>query len=420
MKLHGIHEGIGIALAALRQNKIRAGLTVLGVTIGVFVVMVIAAVVQGINHSFEEIIEAAGPRTFYVVRTEPELQVSTGLEEEPSEFFRRPVFQPEYADALEVLPAVQHAYPFADLGWLSMRAEAGRNRVQVAIQALPVTWLRSDLGEVTEGRWYTNEEDRAGRPVIVVDSATAKELFAPAGAVGRNVRIGQQLFRVIGVYDPPPNLFAQGAKFVYMPFGTARKHISIRSRWFTFDHFVGFVVIGMPDVSLEVAMDQVTGRMRALRRLRPGQKNDFAILTQDQILELWGRLTTGIFAVMVALSAAGLLVGGVGVVAVMVVAVTERTREIGIRKAMGANRRDILWQFLVEAATLTGVGGICGLVFGGLLVWVLGRFTPIPASVPGWAIAAALVASALTGIVFGLFPALRASRLDPVASLRYE
>ena len=420
MRLHGIHEGIGIALAALRQNKVRAGLTVLGVTIGVFVVMVIAAVVQGLNDSFAEMIEAAGPRTFYVVRTEPGVQVSTGLEEEERDFFTRPVFRAEYASALEVLPAVQHAYPFADLGWLSLRAEAGTNRVQVGIQALPVTWLRSDLGEVTEGRWYTDEEDRAGRPVIVVDSATARELFAPLGAIDRRVRIGQQTFRVIGVYDPPPNLFAQGVKMVYMPFGTARKHISIGSRWFTFDHFVGFVVIGMPDVTMEVAMDEVMGRMRALRNLRPGDKNDFAILTQDQILDLWSQLTGAIFIVMIALSAAGLLVGGVGVIAVMVVAVTERTREIGIRKAMGANRRDILWQFLVEAATLTGVGGITGLLLGGAAVWILATFTPIPASVPLWAIVAALIASALTGIVFGLFPALRASRLDPVASLRYE
>ena len=420
MNVRGIQEGVGIALAAIRQNKIRAGLTVLGVTIGVLVVMVIAAVVQGLNNSMTELIEAAGPRTFYVFRTEPGLQVNTGLEEEENEFFKRRVFHAYYADVLAELPAVENAYPFADLGWLSLRAQAGKNRVQVGIQALPVTWLRSDLGEITDGRWYTDAEDRAGRPVIVVDSATAKELFAPLPAVGRSVRLGQQVFQVVGVYDPPPNLFARTVKMVYMPFGTARKHISTGSRWFTFDHFVGLVIVGTPDVPLEVAMDQVTGRMRSLRKLRPGEKNDFAVVTQDQLLDLWNQLTGAIFIVMIALSSAGLMVGGVGVIAVMVVAVTERTKEIGIRKAMGANRRDILWQFLVEAATMTGVGGIAGLVLGGLIVWALATWTPIPAEVPAWAIVVALLAAGLTGVVFGIFPALRASRLDPVASLRYE
>lgn len=420
MTVRALQEGVGIALDALRQNKIRAGLTVLGVSIGVIVVMVIAAVIQGINTSLTQVLEAAGPKTFYIFRTEPGVQVNTGLEEDEPEFLRRPTFQAEFADALSDLPGVRHAYPFADLSWIGLRAEAGRNRVTVGIQAMPVTFLRGDLGEVTEGRWYTDEEDRGGRPVIVIDSSTARELFAPQSAVGRSVRIGNQVFRVVGVYKPPPNIFAQGGHVVFMPFGTARRHVEIGNRWFGFDHFVGFVVVGEDDVPLSVAMDQVTGRMRALRKLRPGDRNDFAVITQDQLLDLWNQLTGAIFAVMVALSSAGLMVGGVGVVAVMVVAVTERTREIGIRKAMGADRRDILWQFLVEAATMTGVGGIAGLAVGGLVVWVIARFTPVPAVVPLWSILVALLASGLTGIVFGLFPALRASRLDPVASLRYE
>lgn len=420
MTLRGIHEGVGIALTALRQNKIRAGLTVLGVAIGVLVVMTIAAVIQGVNDSFSEILEAAGPKTFFITRWEPGVNVQTGLEEEEPEFFRRRAFRAEFARALDRLPSVQNAYAYADLSWAQMRAEAGRNRVQIGIRAMPVTYLRSDLGEVTEGRWYTAEEDRAGRPVVVVDSSTARELFAPLPAVGRLIRIGRQAFQVIGVYDPPPNLFAGGGHFVFMPFGTAQKHIQTGSRWFTFDDFIEFYVVAEPSVRLATAVDDVVGRMRVLRKLRPGEKDDFTILTQDQILDLWNRLTAALFAVMVALSSAGLMVGGVGVIAVMVVAVTERTREIGIRKAMGATRRDILWQFLVEAATMTGVGGVIGLVAGGAIVWALAKFTPVPASVPLWSIFAALLAAGLTGIVFGLFPALRASRLDPVAALRYE
>ncbi len=160
--------------------------------------------------------------------------------------------------------------------------------------------------------------------------------------------------------------------------------------------------------------------MRGLRGLGPGEENNFDIVTQESMVDLWNQLTAALFAVMFALSSVGLMVGGIGVIAVMVVSVTERTREIGIRKALGATRRDILWQFLVEAVTLTTIGGACGLAAGGLIAWGLNRLTPVPAVIPIWSIFLAIAAAAITGIVFGLFPAVRASRLDPVESLRHE
>ena len=164
----------------------------------------------------------------------------------------------------------------------------------------------------------------------------------------------------------------------------------------------------------------MTAALRVSRGLRPGQENNFALVTQDKLLATFNQITFGFFVVMLALSSVGLMVGGVGVVAIMMISVTERTREIGVRKALGATRREIMFQFLVEAATLTLVGGSAGLVLGGLIAWGIHAFTPIPAAVPLWSVLVAVVASTITGIFFGLYPANKASKLDPVEALRYE
>ena len=168
------------------------------------------------------------------------------------------------------------------------------------------------------------------------------------------------------------------------------------------------------------ATEEVIAAMRSFRRLRPGDDNNFGIVTQDQALDNWNQITGIFFLVMFVLSSVGLMVGGVGVVAIMMISVTERTREIGVRKAIGAKRREVLWQFLVEAATLTLIGGAIGLVLGGVISFVVSHATPIPAKIPLWSIVAALTASVFTGIVFGIFPAARAARMDPVEALRYE
>jgi putative ABC transport system permease protein len=181
-----------------------------------------------------------------------------------------------------------------------------------------------------------------------------------------------------------------------------------------------FVVTPSETATVSEAQDQVTAALRSKRGLRPGQPNNFALTTQDKLLETWNQITAGFFVVMLALSSVGLMVGGVGVVAIMMISVTERTREIGVRKALGATRREIMWQFLVEAATLTLVGGTIGMALGGLVAYGIHSFTPIPAAVPFWSVAMAVFASVITGIGFGLYPASKASKLDPVEALRYE
>jgi len=189
------------------------------------------------------------------------------------------------------------------------------------------------------------------------------------------------------------------------------------------DYWKGWMDIAvMPvvGVSIDEAQDQVVAAMRAKRGLKPGQENNFAIVTQERILETFDKVTGAFFLVMLALSSVGLMVGGVGVVAIMMISVTERTREIGVRKALGATRREVLFQFLVEAATLTLVGGGVGLLLGALIAWGIHAFTPIPAAVPLWSVVVALLASIVTGILFGMYPASKASKLDPVEALRYE
>ena len=220
---------------------------------------------------------------------------------------------------------------------------------------------------------------------------------------------------MIGVYVPPPSLFSGTTPpSVGVPHGAFVKHVPYRKGW------MRLAVAPAPTYTQQEAMDEVVATLRSLRGLKPGQENNFSIVTQDKLLDSWNKVTGMFFLVMLVLSSIALMVGGVGVVAIMMISVTERTREIGVRKALGATRRAIQWQFLVEASTLTLVGGAVGMLAGGVVALAVSSLTPVTAHVPLWSVLAALAASALTGIGFGLYPANKASRLDPVEALRYE
>jgi putative ABC transport system permease protein len=408
-----LFEGVGIALASLRGNKARAALTILGVAIGVMVVMVMAAMISGINKSVSGIFESIAPRTFLVWRFFQAGVVVSDGSDESSPWRRNPPINEIEADRIALLPSVRYVTRRDES---SANVEYGNTRLEaVNVSGLSAQWVEVNGGDVYPGRTFTRLEDVANSTVAVINRKLEDQLFRGRDPIGRTIHIAGVPFVVIGVYTPPPSLFSGSTPpFVGVPHGAFNKHVPYFKGW------MRLAVAPAPGYTQQQSMDDVVATLRSLRGLKPGQENTFSIVTQDKLLDSWNQVTGMFFLVMLVLSSIGLMVGGVGVVAIMMISVTERTREIGVRKALGATRRAILWQFLVEASTLTLVGGAAGMLAGGALAFAVAHLTPIPANVPVWSIVAALAASALTGVGFGLYPASRAARLDPVEALRYE
>jgi len=409
--MSGLFEGVGIALSSLRAHKMRAALTILGVAIGVTVVMVIGALISGFNKGISDMLASLGPKTFWVGRywggqndEDPE---------DPNPWRRRPPMTVEEADRLAQLPTI--AFVVVDEGTSADVEFEGHRLAAVRIRGRNADWPNIEGGRITPGRSFSHLEAAANAHVAVVNSKLADNLFGQRDPMNRRVKIGGLPYDVIGVYDPPPHLFGDGDQpEVMIPHGTFRKDLTYWPGW------MDMFVVPEDSVSLERAMDDVTIALRSMRGLRPGQKNTFDAVSQEVYVQAINSFTKVARMLMWALSMVGLAVGGIGVVAIMMISVTERTREIGVRKALGALRREIMWQFLVEAATLTLVGGVVGMVIGWLIAFVLHTFTSVPAYVPLVSIVTALVAAGVTGLLFGIYPASKASRLDPVEALRYE
>lgn len=417
---HTLREGAGIAVEAIRANKVRSGLTILGVGIGVMVVMAMAAMVTGIRSTLLSGIEAAGPRNFIVARFDfsDVRLVNDGSGRPP--WWDKPKITPREANRIAALPAIAEAVVDFDF---NATIERGSRRV-VDVQAAGdgPGWTRYTTGTFTAGRNFLDAEVAHARPVVVISKALAEELFGSLDPVGRTIRVGntwrsetRERFTVVGIFELEENIFTNAVRhFAVFPYTAALKRLKAD------DTFLSVLAVPAAGVSQDEAMDQVVGVMRSMRGLRPWEENDFFLIRQQQLVETFNDVTAVFFLVMIALSSVGLLVGGVGVIGVMMIAVTERTREVGIRMAVGATRREILWQFLVESGTLTLVGGAVGMALGGGISWGIETWTPVPASVPLWSVGAALAVAALTGILFGIVPAYRASRLDPVVALGYE
>jgi len=422
MKLFGggIFENVRMGLDTLWQHKLRSFLTVLGVVIGTMTVIVIAAFVSGIDQRVAKEIESFGTNSIYIYRFDPGFNFNPSAEER----MRKPL---SYEDAVAIgtdCPSVAYSAafmspvdffggPFTERVFVRHRDIEMKN---AAVQGASPSYFKMGVTNLAEGRYFTDEENDVHANVIVIGNDVANTLFPYSKALDQTVSINGRLYRIIGVLAER-DIFLIGAedpnnenKAVYMPYLTLRKQYP--------DVDDNFVMAQSHPGKMEAATEEIRELLRRKRKVAYGAKDNFGISTSDQILTQFGAITGGIFALMVAISSVGLLIGGIGVMNIMLVSVTERTREIGVRKAMGARRKDIVAQFLIEAGTLTGLGGILGIVVGSGLALLIQILMPI--YIPLWAPIVGFAVSVGLGVVFGLWPAWKAARLNPIDALRYE
>jgi putative ABC transport system permease protein len=408
-----IRNNIAVAIDTLRANKLRSGLTILGVVMGVSTVMAMAAIVQGIKEQIVRTIEIAGPTTFYVVKAFSQTPVNP--DRLPAWIRIRPDLKNEEGKRIAELPEISYA---AIWGQAQARLEYKGVRTQnLLVMGADDRFTEIQGGDLVAGRWFTKPELGSGASVAVLEESAARKVFGGESILEKQVSLGGRPMIVIGLYQKAGNIFEPPGQAVgaIVPYLTLDQQFQLDKT-----NAVFIAVKPKKGVTAPEAQEAVTVALREMRRLRPAAKNNFDMITQDQILDTFNKITGVFFLVMIVLSSVGLMVGGIGVMAIMMVSVTNRTREIGVRKAVGATQREILLQFLVESATLTGIGGIIGIIVGLTLGRVVTAVMNIDAGVPVVLTLVAVSVSVGIGIIFGMIPARRAARLDPIEALRYE
>jgi putative ABC transport system permease protein len=419
-------EIITMAWETLRTNKLRSALTVIGVVIGIMSIVGMTSLIRGFDESLRDSIRTIGPDTIYVAKFSA-VSLSSGASF--TEMLKRPNMTPQDADAIGRAPSIEASTVI--LGGSSGPAPQERiyygdqKTKQLQISGTTEVYTQLSRIPVELGRFFNEQEVQRRRHVIVLGQTPYKALFPTADPIGKMVRLGLVQYEVIGVLAkrPSPGGFDTGADDnAFIPQTTYQKQFGVRA-FDTGRGTIRAILIGaLPreGVPREQALRDVEEIMRVRHGLRLDQPNDFDIVTQDAILKVWDQISQATFLALVVLSSIALMVGGIGVMGIMTISVTERTREIGVRKALGARRVEILWQFLLEAVFLTSAGGLLGIALGASIGLLVHWLTAFPISLPWWSFAIGFGFSASVGVFFGMIPAIRASRLDPIEALRYE
>jgi putative ABC transport system permease protein len=412
----------------LRGNKLRSALTVLGIVIGITSIVGITSLVRGFDETIRSLIREIGPDTIFVQKFSGISQSSAAAFQE---ILRRPNLTPADAEAIERLPSIQ----IVDIQ-LGGGGPGGGRTERITYRSLRTKplliagtterWPYVNQLVMESGRFFNAGEVQRRQNVVVLGQTAKEALFPTMDPIGKTVRAGLFQYTVVGVMAKRPSVGDFGGTgpddFAVVPLTTYQKQFGIRANLMARGEMRSVMIAVVPheDATREQAMREIEQEMRIRHGLRLDEPNDFDLMTQDSILEFWGQITHAVFLALVVLSSIALMVGGIGVMSIMTISVTERTREIGVRKALGARRVEILWQFLLEAVFLTSAGGVLGILIGSGVGFGVHWLTGFPVSLPWWSFAIGIGFSAGVGVFFGMVPAIRASRLDPIEALRYE
>jgi ABC-type antimicrobial peptide transport system permease subunit len=415
---HAVGENLGLALDTLRTHKFRSFLTVLGVLIGTTTVIAVASIIAGLDTQLVQTAEQYGTKVVWIYK----LQMGSPHRLTREERLRKPLSYEDAKAIKEQCPAVEEVSValfsnLGDFGGLPPSTARYKARTMAGGQFMGVdaNYLELSNSSLADGRFFTHGDDFHRRDVTVLAANVVEQLFQHEDPVGKTVVVDGHPFEVVGTLNKFKGFLGDNPddRDIFIPYWTYKKLYPAAK-----DHFLS---VQASRGKMDEAQDEIRGVLRRRRHVRPSEPDNFGMATAESLISEFRQIIGSVALVMVVISSIGLLVGGIGVMNIMLVSVTERTREIGVRKAVGARQRDIAWQFLLEAVVLTGLGGLIGIAVGCSLSFLIRILMPsLPSTVPLWSVVAGFVVATSVGLFFGLWPALKAARLDPIVALRYE